>query len=183
MIAVADREREVGGRQRSQAVARNAGRQEKRIGMGGNVAAGAARMCRVEEFALRKGIDVGREGVEITLIAGLVGPAGEFDACFVGRVAARHPFRFRDAKLIEEGLELRRRAFTDPDDSDRGGLDQRDPRAMFAPMPVEQVGGHPAGRPATEDDDRPRWFHRAVAMSTSPARGWSEMILLTGRAP
>src|SRR5260221_4657756 len=104
MIAVADHKGEVGRRQRREALASNAGRQEEGIGMGGNVAARAPRMRRVEKFGLGETVEVGREGMEVTLAARLVGPAGEFDPGFVGGVAARHPFRLGDAELIEEGL-------------------------------------------------------------------------------
>src|SRR5437763_14842043 len=98
--------------------------------MRGNVAARSSCMRRIEELALGKGVEIGRERVEVTFVARLVGPAGEFDARFVGSVAARHPLRLGDAELIEEGLELRRRAFTDSDDSDRRRFDQRDAGAL-----------------------------------------------------
>src|SRR5204863_752112 len=124
-------------------------------------------------------------GVEVAVIARLVGPAGKFDSRFVGRVAARHPFRFGDAEPVEEGLELRRRSFADPDDADRGGFDQGDASAMVGPVSVEQVGSHPSGRPAAEDDDRTRRrAHReAAAMTISAARGWSAMVMLVVCAP
>src|SRR3954452_8410815 len=121
--------------------------------MRGNVAARSPRMRRIEELALGEGVDVSRERVKVAFVARLVGPAGEFDAGFVGGVAARHPLRLGDAEFIEEGLELRRRAFTNPDDSDRGRFDQRDAGALLAPVTVEQISGHPTCGPAAENDD------------------------------
>src|ERR1700757_4647973 len=102
MVAVADEEWEIGGRKRRQSLACEPRRNEERIRVGRNIAAGPTRTRRIEETALSEAIDIGREGVEVAFESRLLRPSGEFDARLVGRVAARHPIGFRNADLVEE---------------------------------------------------------------------------------
>ncbi len=157
MIAVSDVKGKVGGGLGSASSLGKARREQEVVGMGIDVAAGAARAGVVEKG--RGGVDVerGREGVEIAL---------EADAELVGRVAGRHPFGLGKAELIEEMLELWRRSFADPDDADLRAFHQRYPR--LRPAVRDQTRGHPARRAAAKDDDRLILGGVAHRRSTSP---------------
>lgn len=117
----------------------------------------------VHALAAREGVEVeGRdrvlvelrgEGVEVALVTRARGLVGEGNAVLVGRVARRHPFGLVDADLVEENLEPRRRTLAHADRAAVRRLDQRDLHTAVAPGIDHGIGGNPAGRATTENND------------------------------
>src|SRR5438874_9547261 len=126
VIAVPDIEGEALARLRGATLGGQARSDEVAVRMRLEIGAVDARLDVVDELLHRQVVQHRGEGVEVAPEPRLGRPAVEADAAVVGRVAGGHPLRLLEPQAVEEAAEPRGRALTNADDSDRGGLQQRD---------------------------------------------------------
>src|SRR6056297_214750 len=102
-------------------------------------------------------------------------PVRELNAVFIGGVAGRHEFGFRDAEEVQEALEQRRCALADADGGHVARFDEADPAALAAEARQEDARRHPAGAAAADDHDMFRGSGHLRSVSALPV--WTRTTL------
>src|SRR5258708_15446486 len=80
-------------------------------------------------------------------------PVAELDPEFERGACGAHELGLIQVQEIVEDLDMRQRRLADADNADLVRLDEGDAIVGSGQPPRHHGGGHPAGRPAPDDDD------------------------------
>ena len=101
-----------------------------------------------------------------------VGPIAKFNPNLVGAIARLEELAFVNAEEAVQLLENGNGSFSNTDNPDFLGLDERDPQSSVRKGSREHAGRHPAGSPAADDQNVANGIlvHEPIPTAATPDR-------------